>query len=342
MKAFQPNLEEDLSISMLCDECDFASQLFLITCPSCGSYLKPAILDIFLHFKSLYLNLLETELLEDQLSADFFSDLTEWIDREDFKRMTEFITTYYSHYYSEYLYQLFMYYAERFKGLLRKDYLYRFHRTIREELDFTLKNLHVYGKKRKQDSSFLDTSGFYNNEMVYILLSRVLKKYSEIILSTPKISEEEKVATYIVLSMINDLIKKLRNKLITISSNTGEELTEFKEWVIDFSFHREQYSEVPPVFVKYLESKEIYSILYRFQLELYYLPSHNKHLIVKSSYEPDLKEIEQLNIEKGGLSWYLLKKELGLSSIEAQLIIQVLLRRKLGITTFSYLQGEKF
>jgi hypothetical protein len=127
--------------------------------------------------------------------------------------------------------------------------------------------------------------------MVYILLSRVLKKYSGIILDSKKISEEEKVVNYIVLSMINDLIKKLRNKLIIMSSNSEEELREFKGWIIDFSFNREEYSEIPPVFVKYLESQEIYNLLYKFQLELYYLPSHNKHLIVKSSYEPDLKEM---------------------------------------------------
>jgi len=180
------------------------------------------------------------------------------------------------------------------------------------------------------------------DEKPFFFLSRILGRYIQKVTNRENMSDEEKIVNYLVVHAINELIRRLKAKLLQFDGNFKKGIREFTEWLFEFSLKEDEYCVIPQIFLKYLESEEIQSTLYKLELELYYLPTKNTHLVVKQSFDPDLKPLEKLTKKRGGLSVFSIEEELKLSYIEAALLIQVLLRRKLGISTYSYLKGRKF
>ena len=79
-----------------------------------------------------------------------------------------------------------------------------------------------------------------------------------------------------------------------------------------------------------------------FDLDLVYLPKRDSHAVVKKSYSPDTQKLTSLNDKLGGLSYGEIANELKITELEAEILVQLLLKRNVMTKTVSYLYGEKY
>jgi hypothetical protein len=86
----------------------------------------------------------------------------------------------------------------------------------------------------------------------------------------------------------------------------------------------------------------VQSILKETQLELLYLPNHGQYCVIKNEYTPPLEKINMIIEKEGGITINRLIEAIKCNSKEAEVIVQSLLRRRMGVLTYSYLKGERF
>ena len=330
-------------IQMTCQECKFTSPLYLYKCPNCHAILMPLELFKYLEFK----NLMEELGGLDQLEHEFTEILKHEIFRPNANQIQEFSNfwfyiTYFKYYLNEFFVKIYSTFYYALKKMSELNFLHLFHPLMRKEIPEVLKILDDSKKELNQLRKVTSNLKYYYTDEVFYLLKFMVAHFSERSFQQNKSSEGIMLLNYLVLGAMTELHEKLME--LNFARSTGNEgLEKIKEEIVRFMFQADShFLFLPNHRVELIHSPEFRQLISTRDLDCLFLPHHDQYALVKRGYTPDISVIEGLIKEAGGLSIQKVAEKFGVSSLISELFIQILVRRKMVIKTYSYLHGEKF
>jgi hypothetical protein len=317
----------------------------MTSCPECQAVLIPFELKKFLKFnevlKKIENNKILKQVLEEEIIQKAFKDNYDKIEAYDSFR---FIITYIKFYNANFLYEISSLYFKNFKKLLAIKYLYILHPFFLEVvLPTSVERTDKYKQLREKYTKINDVFEKFTTDEVYFFIRTILKHISIKALFNKNTSSEKIFVYNIILDALNELYTKLESHSPLISDVEQSILIKFKDYLHGFSMDSDQtYRLFPAMYRGLIRTKEFPNTLLDFNLDFIFLPKHDKYALVKKKFSPDVKQIEQLNEEIDGITLKDIEALFSVPLVEAEIIIQVLLKRRLGIKTYSYLRGDRF
>jgi hypothetical protein len=330
-------------IQMTCQECKFTSPLYLHKCPNCHAILMPLELLKYLEFK----NLMKESGGFDQLELEFTELLKHEIFRPNVSQVQElsnfwFYISYFKHCLHEFFAKVYSSFYSTLKTMLELNFLHLFHALLRKEIPEILAILDRSKKQLDRLRKVTSNIKYYYTDEVFYLLKFMIAYFSERSFHNNEDSEGHVLLNYVALGAMTELHEKLLE--LNSTRSTGEEgLEKLKEEVMHFVFQADDhFLFLPNHSVEMIHSSDFKQLVVARDLDCLFLPHHDKYALVKRGYTPDMSIIESLIKEAGGLSIEKVAEKFGVSTLTSELFIQILVRRKMVIKTYSYLHGEKF
>ena len=341
----KPELLNPANIKMICNKCNYTSSIYMTSCPECDVVLIPFELKKFLKFNEVLKKIEDKEILKEVLDEEviqkIFKDNYDKIEAYDSFR---FIITYIKFYNANFLYEISSLYFKNFKKLLTINYLYLLHPFLLEvALPTSVERIEKYKQLRENYSKINDVFEKFTTEEVYFFIRTILKHISIKTLLN-KNSPSERIFVYnIILDALNELFSEMESQTSLLSEVEQEISIKFKDYLHNFSVDDElTYRLFPAMYRGLINTKEFPKILLDFGLDFIFLPKHDKYVLVKKKFSPDVTKIERLNEKIDGITLKDIAALFSVPLVEAEIIIQVLLKRRLGIKTYSYLRGDRF
>lgn len=350
IKQMLPNLEikgNNPLTAMVCSQCQSITPIFFIKCIECKSQMIPLELHEYYAFKPMIEKIIAKNLKIEELSDLTQAFANEYDNNKELKKFILLIQGYLHHFCIDRITSILGIYLKNLRTLLKFMYLYEFRKEIYTELN-SIKSLIA---KFKQDVQYFSPFGNFkekdkNFPLIYIRVKGFMKFLSLKIVNTSNENNLNAIrAIHSLLfqgtcSLVQDLEKHIGVDGIT---EEGKESLDFKIVCLELrdSIQKEFIFLSFNPFLK-VDDDVIHSILRNSQLELLFLPNHGQYCIIKKEYTPNLKKITSLIKEEGSLTLETLARAFKISVRKAEVIIQYLIRRKMGILTYSYLKGERF
>jgi hypothetical protein len=302
-------------IQMICQECTFTSPLYLHKCHNCHAILMPLELFKYLEFKNLMKELGGF----DQVEVEFTEILKHEIFRPNVSQVQElsnfwFYISYFKHYLHEFFTKVYSTFYCTLKKMLELNFLHQFHPLLRKEIPEIVKILDHSKKQLDHLRKVTSNLKYYYTDEVFYLLKFMTAHFSERSFQESGDSKKSMLLNYLALGAMTELHEKLRE--LNCASFIGDEGLK--------------------------NLKEEMQFIFQVDDHFLFLPHHDKYALAKRGYTPDITIIESLIKEVGGLSIQKVAEKFGVSSLTSELFIQILVRRKMVIKTYSYLHGEKF
>ena len=341
----KPELLNPANLKMICNKCNYTSSIYVTSCPKCEVVMIPFELKKFLKFNEVLKEIEKKEILKEVLDQEIiqkiFKDNSDKIEAYDSFR---FIITYIKFYNANFLYEISSLYFKNFKKLLTINYLYLLDPFLLEvALPTSVERIGKYKQLREKYSRINDVFEKFTTEEVYFFIRTILKHISIKSLFNKNTPSERIFVYNIILDALNELFSKLESQTAFIREVDQEISIKFKDYLHSFSMDSEQtYRLFPGMYRGLINTKEFPIILLDFDLDFIFLPKHDKYALVKKKFSPDVMKIERLNEKIDGITLKDIAALFNVPLVEAEIIIQVLLKRRLGIKTYSYLRGDRF
>jgi len=330
---------------MICNKCNFNSALYLSVCPECDVALIPFELKKYLKFNDVLEKIEENNLLNEIMRIEFvhkiFKDNSNKVETFD---TFKFIVTYIKFYHANYLCDILSLYFQNFKKLLKIDYLYYLRPyLVKVALPTIANRIDSFKRLREKYSKINDIFERFTTEESYFFIRTILKHFSIKAIFNKETQSEHIFIYNIILDALTELFNELKGQDSKNGDIDEALIVKLKAFLYEFSINTdENYKLYPRQFQELVNSKEFPNVLLDFDLDFVFLPKHDKYALVKKAFSPNTAKIEKMNEEMEGISLKDLANAFKITLIEAEIIVQVLLRRRLGVRTSSYLRGERF
>jgi len=331
-------------IKMKCAGCGFKSPVFLLYCPKCKAKLFPLEL---LKYKKLNIifqelndvNFLTKALVNESVRGDI---APYYVQIEDYSRF-EFIGTYLNYYFAQSACQMLSIFLHNLRYMLKLGYLTRYHKYIVQELKLISVKIEIFKEMREKNKIRVGNLMYYNTEEVFFIIKLLYERFTYLSFQPNSDDTKDILKNYIILNTLRDLHRKLKENIVSPSKLKEKLLLQFKEYIIEFCFDKASGFELlPSEYQDVIYSPDFQKVIVVYDFILLYLPQHERYMLVKHDYTPNLKIIAAISNQQGGISIADLSKELGISSLLSEMTMHLLLRRNMMIQTYSYLHGERF
>ena len=324
------------NFQVICENCGYTSPVFLRDCPQCHSSLTP------LELKR-YFDLRETV---DRMEKEGMLTPTILLEMADEKvRDTEtidFILIYFKRYYLDFLYNVFVQYYHNFRSMLRADFLYEFVPLVQTELDYLSKRIDEFKKEKESLPQSFNLIENYKYLDLYEQARRLLKRHSSSMIRDSEISEQKYILNFLIHNALNDLIKKVKTELNWDKTEDLDSILEFRNFLYQLQTSEEiYYKKVPKVYLELTNYNNFFKILQEYDVELLYLPREGNYVIVEKQFTPEMQKIAEL-CKEGGIGFKDVIQEFKIPPIQAELILQLLLKKRMMVHTYSFLYGDQF
>lgn len=331
-------------IKMKCAGCGFISPLFLLYCPKCKAKLFPLELlkykELSFIFQELKdVNFLTEALVNESVKGDISSY---YVQVEDYSQF-EFIGAYLNYYFARSACQILSIFLHNLRYMLKLSYLTRYHKYIIKELKSISDKIKIFKEMREKNLVRVGNLAYYNTEEFFFIIKLLYERFTYLSFQTNPDDIKDIVKNYFILNTLGDLHHKLKENFVSPSKLKEKLLLQFKEYIIEFYFDKtSEFELLPSEYKDVIFSPDFQQIIVAYDFGLLYLPQHEKYMLVKHDYTPNLKIIAAISNQQGGISISDLSKELGISSLLSEMMMHLLLRRNMMIQTYSYLHGERF
>ena len=296
----------------------------------------PLELNAYFNFRQILDNLEE----QGKLTPSVILDLADQ-DLKD-NEMIQFIKFFFKDYYLNFFRKALTQYHINFRSMLRAEFLYEFSNLIQSELKDLSKRIEFYKKQRDKLPSAYALIDNYMFLDLYDHAKRLLKNHSRNMIRNLNLSNGESVINLLVYNALNALIKKVKSELKWDHKEDLESILEFRNFLHEIKIKDNlDYREVPRIYLELTNYENFFKILQEYNVDFLFLPRHDIYVVVKKKYDPNLAEISKM-CEKGGVGYKDIADRFGVSTLEAELILQLLIRRKMMAHTYSYLRGDEF
>ena len=337
MLEFTPTFINSDNIGVICINCNFSSPIFLTECPECKCSLEPAELKRYFIFKKIYQDLYEDHTLSPALIMEIGDR-----DQVDLKndRFLGFICLYFQNYYLTYFYESFSKFYQNFEILLKADYLYEYRALLIEEMSYIYKKAVYHKEETEKLSNIFGLAETYKYIDIVNRAKDLLITFSQKNLIKPELSAQDRLISSLVFKSLNELISKIKREFRHELKEDFDSIVEFKMFLSKFSEEKDSmFKKFPRLYLELIDYKNFYKILNEGFVDLFFLPKHDVYMVVKKEYTPDIEAIQRI-LETGGINVNRLVEHLNISSLEAEIIIQVLMTRQMAIEDGSYRTGE--
>ena len=330
---------------MICNKCGYTSSIYMTACPECNIVMIPFEVKKFLKFNEVIEKIEKDEILkrviEEEIIEKIFKDNYNKIEAFDSFR---FIVTYIKFYNANFLREISSLYFQNFKKLLTINYLYILHPFLLEvALPTSAERIDKYTQLKEKYDKINDIFEIFVTEEAYFFIRTILKHISIKALFNKDTPSEKNFIYNIILDALNELFNKLGSQDTVVIDIDQELIVKFKDYLHSFSINdKYTYRLFPGIYRGLINSKKFPNILLDFDLDFIFLPKHDKYALVKKTFSPDAKKIERMTEKMDGVTLKDIATEFSVNLFEAEIITQVLLKRRMGVKTFSYLRGDRF
>ncbi len=336
-KEFSPKEFRISNLEMICPNCHDYSSVFFSKCKKCFKKLIPLEFYTFFSFKKLYQKLKE----DPTLSISIFDGYLDLISLQigDSK---EIILNSFQYFYLNYFYEMFLNYFKNIKDILKLDYVYGYDYIKNVELDFLSKKVLHYSSEKERLEKILDKSDPDLKDILFGAMN-ILHLFSKDVLSQSDITEERKLINKLIFDFLNEIIEKIKPKFKSYGEEGFENIIKFKKILNGFILNEEEYYITNiSKFLDTIQHIDVIRILNELNLDLIFLPKSDVYVIIKRTFTPEVDKLLHMGEEMGVVSLKILAEKLKISLLESEIILQVLLKRKIAISRYSILTGELF
>ncbi|MHA1715189.1 MAG: hypothetical protein ACTSXP_06070 [Promethearchaeota archaeon] len=298
----------------------------------------------YLEFKNIDKTIEEKNLFNQA----FENDIVKGVYGPNMKRVEDlstyrFFQLYFNYYMLDFFGQIYLQFYQTLKKMLEFDFLYQFHPIIAKELPTILEYIEICRNGKNKFSKINVNLDYYNTEEVHFFIKSMFKHFSELSLHSGRSDPDQLLCDYLILGAIGELHDRLMEISYANPLLSNERLKRAGEYVEQFTIDGERnYQILPKHFSSLIHAQIFKQAIGAHDVDCLFLPNHDRYALVKRDYTPNLTLIDQLTKKEGGVSIAKLAKKLDISTLTSELMIQVLVRRKMVRKTYSYLHGEKF
>ena len=322
------------NLEMICTNCGHYSSIFYSSCDRCFSKLIPLEFYNYFKFKKIYEEIINYSLISEEIILKYLKNIN--IGTEADKK---YLINYFKYFSYNFLYRTNLRYFHNLKQILKLDYIYGYDNIKNNEINNISDNIIYLINEKEAYSQTFDK--YYDFKDIFYYATHILNLFSQDIIIKSEFSEIELLINKLVLDSINEIIKKV--KIYIQKNEKFKNIIKFRRVLQEFNLNEKKFYKTN--IAKFLDSKQydnIIRIINEYEMDLLYLPIADTYVIVKNTYTPNVKHIIRLNEEKGGINFDDLITQLKTNALEAEIIIQILSRRKLLVKTHSYRQGDQY
>ncbi|MHA1716506.1 MAG: hypothetical protein ACTSXP_12765 [Promethearchaeota archaeon] len=345
MKAMECYLPQPIitpDIPMKCANCNAQTTLFLTSCPECKARMIPLEIVKYQEFKQVIEAILEEGFLQEFLSDEAWKHvITSHHDKiEDYSTFS-FTHHYLKYYILDFSCDLLSRYLDNFRRMLALDFLHKYHDYLQREIYSLRDQIGSLDQVMKKSRAIRKNLAYYATSDSLYIFKKLYQYWSELSLEIRNDDPVKTLASYLMIGALSEILSELNKLGLRESSDQAHE--KYREFILEFILDKgDKHALIPSYFHMFIDKPEMLGKLVQHEIDLLFLPKHDRYVLVKHSFNLGLDAIERLVQEKGGINIKDVALKLNVTPLTAEVILQVLLRKKMVVKTSSYLHGDRF